>query len=153
MAVSDNIILKEKKMCKIGFTGTRHGMTEQQKKALTDILKNKEFEEFHHGDCVGSDQQAHDIVDQQKLSRNIKIIGHPPKYNKYRAYCRFDFATKPADYLTRNKDIVNNTDFLIATPDMVEKLHSGTWSTIRYARAKKKRIYIIHKSGRITIDG
>ena len=140
-------------MYKIGFTGTRHGMTEPQKKALKNILKHKEFEEFHHGDCLGSDQQAHDIATQYKSIHNIKIIGHPPKYNKYRAYCQFDFAKKPADYLTRNRDIVNNTDFLIATPDTIEKLHSGTWSTVRYARTEKKRIYIIHKSGRITIDG
>jgi hypothetical protein len=139
-------------MCKIGFTGTRNGMTEFQQKALKNILKRKEFEEFQHGDCIGSDAQAHNIATEIKKTKNIKIIGHPPKYTKYRAYCKFDIELKPDDYLSRNRNIVDETDFLIATPDTSERLHSGTWSTIRYARSKNKRIYIIHKSGRVTID-
>jgi len=135
-------------MLKIGFTGTRHGMNDVQKKEFEKIVDSKEVEEFHHGMCVGSDEQAHYII----TTKNIKTIGHPPKYKKFEAKCKCDITTKPFDYLERNKHIVDDTDILVATPDVKEKIRSGTWSTIRYARKKGKRIYIIHKNGRITIE-
>ena len=37
-------------------------------------------------------------------------------------------------YLERNKNIVNAVDFIIAAPDGPEKVRSGTWSTVRYAK-------------------
>lgn len=135
-------------MKKIGFTGSRNGMSEEQVEAFKEIIKSKEVEEFHHGMCIGSDNQAHDIV--QKA--NIKVVGHPPSFKKFMANCNCDVFMKPYDYLTRNKNIVNDTDILIATPDCKEKVRSGTWSTIRYARKQNKKIYIIHKNGRVTIE-
>ena len=138
-------------MTKIGFTGTRHGMNETQRKELKKLLDNKEFCEFHHGKCIGSDEQAHEYVETIKEDRHIKIVGHPPKYKKFMSDCKCDIMMKPFDYLKRNHNIVDNTDMLIATPDTKEKLHSGTWSTIRYAKKHGKRTYIIHKNGRVTI--
>ena len=135
-------------MIKIGFTGTRHGMNEGQLKELKNIIKSKEIEEFHHGMCVGSDKQSHDFIKSEK----IKIVGHPPTYKKFMAECDCDIAMKPFDYLQRNKNIVDNSDILIATPDCKEKVRSGTWSTVRYARKQGKKIYIIHKNGRVTIE-
>jgi hypothetical protein len=39
------------------------------------------------------------------------------------------------NYLQRNKDIVNNCNYLIACPySNKEQLSSGVWSTIRYAK-------------------
>ncbi len=140
-------------MIKAGFTGTRHGMSDAQLKEFKNIIKSKEIEEFHHGMCVGSDKQAHDFVKDEK----IKIVGHPPSYKKFVADCSCDILKKPHDYLQRNKNIVNDTDILIATPDVKEKIRSGTWSTVRYARQlytryPEKKIYIIHKNGRVTIE-
>lgn len=41
---------------KIGFTGTRHGMTNQQKNQFFKIIINlNDLKEFHHGDCIGAD--------------------------------------------------------------------------------------------------
>jgi len=141
-------------MSKIGFTGTRHGMTDQQKEAFCKLIESKEFVEFHHGDCVGADEQAHDLVDKLRKdgSKKIKIVGHPPKYAGSRAHCKFDFEFTPDDYLERNRHIVDATDLMIANPDTPEKMRSGTWSTVRYARKKGKRIYIIHKNGRVEVD-
>jgi hypothetical protein len=146
-------------MLKIGFTGTRgpkddgSGMNEYQQAALKTFLKSKEFNEFHHGDCVGSDAQAHEIVTVMKDSGiDIKRVGHPPKYKKYRAFCDFDYEHKPHEYLKRNHYIVDDTDILIATPYCKEKVRSGTWATVRYARKKGRKIYIIHKSGRISVE-
>lgn len=139
-------------MLKIGFTGTRHGMNDLQLKELKKIIDTMEFEEFHHGVCIGSDKQAHDYVESVKVKRGIKIAGYPGKYKKYTADCKCDIMMKPEPYLERNHNIVNHTDILIATPDTKERLRSGTWATIRYARNKGVRIYIIHKNGRVTIE-
>ena len=139
-------------MRKIGFTGTRHGMTKEQKTAVESFLKENVFHELHHGDCIGSDKDAHDIVDnyRKKEGKPIKIVGHPPKYGKYRARCQCDLMLPADDYLTRNHHIVDASDILIATPDTRERLHSGTWSTVRYARKKDKKIYIFDKHGNLT---
>jgi len=138
-------------MRKIGFTGTREGMSEKQKEAFKAFISSEQFNEFHHGDCVGSDKEAHDIVSEyrEESGNNIKIVGHPPKYNKYRAYCKVDLSLSPKDYLTRNHDIVDISDVLVATPCSKERLHSGTWATIRYARKKDEKIFIFNLSGKL----
>jgi predicted Rossmann fold nucleotide-binding protein DprA/Smf involved in DNA uptake len=46
--------------------------------------------------------------------------------------------------LERNKDIVSESDFLIAAPDSKkERLRSGTWATVRHARKLGKRVMIL----------
>ena len=137
---------------KIGFTGTRHGMANEQKKSLHLLLKNtlKKVTEFHHGDCIGSDADAHKIIKTNILTN--KIVIHPPSYNKFRANCKGDVALQPLPYIERNHNIVDETDVLVATPDTPEKLHSGTWATIRYARKQHKDIYIIRPSGKIEYE-
>lgn len=139
-------------MIKVGFTGTRHGMNDTQKKELEKLFNSKEFSEFHHGMCIGSDKQSHDMVVKLKDNRDIKIIGHPPKYKGSMAQCDCDLLMKADEYLVRNHHIVDHTDVLIATPDTKEKIRSGTWSTVRYARKLGKKIYVIHKNGRVTIE-
>ena len=135
-------------MIKIGFTGTRNGMSQKQIDAFKEIIKSIEPDEFHHGMCIGSDKQVHDIAKQKE----IKIVGHPPTFKKFMAECDCDITKKSYDYLQRNKNIVNEADILIATPDCKEKIRSGTWSTIRYARKNNKKIYIIHKNGRVNVE-
>ncbi len=137
-------------MLRIGFTGTRHGMTDDQKKEFEKLVTSKEFEEFHHGMCEGADEQAHHIMEDE--NPDVKIIGHPPKFTGSKVNVPCHILMKPDDYLARNHNIVDATDILIATPDVKEKTRSGTWSTVRYARKKGKKIYIIHKNGRVTIE-
>ena len=139
-------------MLKLGFTGTRHGMTEVQLKEFKKLVDSKQFEEFHHGVCVGSDKQAHDYIDSIKKERNIKVVGHPGQDKKHRADCECDIMMKPLPYLDRNKNIISHADILIATPDTKERVRSGTWATVRYGRKKGMRIYVIHKNGRVEIE-
>ncbi len=139
-------------MIKVGFTGTRHGMSEQQKKEFAKLVNAKDFSEFHHGVCIGSDEQAHNIILQLNKAKDVKIVGHPPKFKGSIAQCDCDVNMKPFDYLERNHHIVDATDILVATPDTKEKIRSGTWSTVRYARGKKKKIYIIKQNGRVVIE-
>lgn len=125
---------------KIGFTGTQLGMTERQKDALAADLwamgTEDEADEFHHGDCAGADAEADEIA----RSFGYLIVIHPPSNPAKRAF-RFqdgDVTLPEAPYLDRNKAIVEATDFLFAAPHGPEELRSGTWSTVRYARARGK---------------
>lgn len=132
----------------LGFTGTSEGMTEQQKESFLQIVTEEKPWEFHHGLCVGSDEQAHDII-REALSL-CSIVGHPPtRKNKY-AHRECNFMLEPKDYLVRDKDIVAASDMLVATPLQDEEvLRSGTWATIRYARNKRIPIKIIQRNGTI----
>jgi len=117
---------------KIGFTGTREGMSQHQKEQF--VLKMLELSpsEFHHGDCRGADAEAHDIV--REFFPDVRIVIHPPEKTYMRAYKKGDFYHPTKPYIVRDKDIVNDTEHLIGSPLDVEVIRSGTWTTIRYAR-------------------
>lgn len=136
---------------KIGFTGTRRGMTRLQKNSLIKFLVNFQVDEFHHGDCIGADEEAHELVDNSE-TESIQI--HPPINSDKRAWCTAKYTKhviwKPKPYIARNHDIVDAIDILIACPgESDEQLRSGTWSTIRYAKKKNKTINIIFPDGSI----
>jgi hypothetical protein len=118
----------------VGYTGTRLGMTDAQKERLERILSSKDWPltatlTFHHGDCIGGDQQAHEIA----RLHGWFIEGHPCTLSRMRAYCNCDRLHQPLPPLERNHRIVDKAQFLIATPAGPEIMRSGTWSTIRQA--------------------
>lgn len=137
---------------KIGFTGTQKGMKATQagkvylllnKFNMGDLLNKAEF---HHGDCFGADAQAHNIA----KTFNMYIIIHPPINSTKRAFCKGDLILPEKEYLDRNKDIVKSCELLLATPnEFEEQLRSGTWSTIRFARKRKKQIIIVFPDGSV----
>ena len=141
----------------VGFTGTRKGMTDEQKVALSQELRLYEGSwEFHHGDCIGADAEAHDIVWDQMhdLGRYLTICVHPPEDNKLRAFKSVDGGLdvrtfNPKPYILRNHDIVDMTDVLIAAPASQERssTRTGTWATVRYARKQGKEVLIIWPDG------
>lgn len=126
---------------RVGFTGTRGGMTAVQKQEFKATILQLNLDEFHHGDCVGADEDAHYLVIE---NFDCQMVGHPPTNTMYQAHCSFDRQLPPMEYLARNRGIVNTTDILIACPkEEAEILRSGTWSTVRYARKQKKQVIII----------
>lgn len=130
----------------VGFTGTRDGMTPQQKQSFDGLIRALRITEFHHGDCLGADADAHALV--RLLSPPTRIAIHPPDNFRMAAYCKGDVAYGARPYLERNADIVNVTDVMIACPkEFVEIQRSGTWATIRLARKRDKRLYIIGPKG------
>lgn len=131
---------------RIGFTGTREGMTQDQRCQFALMLKELNASEFHHGDCIGADSEAH--VTWLKLDKGDPVI-HPPVVSTYRAYCESSRICEPKDYLMRNRDIVDATDVLLACPkEFDEQVRgSGTWYTIRYARQRGKQVIIIFPDG------
>lgn len=127
---------------KIGFSGTQFGMTAGQKLQLTRLLVELRPTEFHHGDCVGADKQAHELV--RALPFKVKIVGHPPLNQTKQAGCKCDEYFPRDEYLARNRAIVDATDWLVITPKTAtEELRSGTWSTWRYAQKVGKTLEII----------
>lgn len=125
----------------IGFTGARVGMTTDQRKIVIQILKLYTPFTLHHGDCVGSDAEAHIIV--RSKFKDSEIVVHPPKVDRYRAFCEGDIIHEPKDFIVRNRDIVNDTTILIGTPKSLEQNRSGTWFTIRFAKRIKKPVIVI----------
>lgn len=133
---------------KIGFTGTRQGMTRLQGQALKDMLCDAEGE-FHHGDCLGADHEAHDIATELHLF----TVAHPPSDTRLRAFTVANRIMEPLPYLERNRNIVRATDLLIAAPrEMQEEIRSGTWSTVRYARSCGRRIWLFFPDGTYEIE-
>ncbi len=117
---------------KVGFTGTREGMTQHQKEQFALKINELNTTEFHHGDCEGADAEAHDII--RAIFPHIWIVGHPPTKSNKRAFKVCDEMRSPADYIPRDKNIVNDTEFLIGAPLTDEEIiRSGTWTTIRHA--------------------
>jgi len=132
----------------IGFTGTQNGMTYQQKVTFHKLINELRPKHFRHGDCIGADEDAHDIVLDKSFA---SIFIYPPSDPKKRAYCsQYTSLCKPQPYLTRNRSIVDASDMLIACPaTKAEQLRSGTWATVRYARKQGKPVTIILPDGRI----
>jgi len=141
---------------KIGFTGTRKGMTDEQKEEISWMLQAQlglaraitgKVDEVHHGDCVGADSDFHD------LASGYDIVVHPPSVDKYRAFREGSEILPPKSYLQRNMDIVDSCDILIAAPEGEEQQRSGTWATVRYARKRNKSIFIVSPDGIIHPEG
>lgn len=134
----------------IGFTGTQIGMTEQQKATVSKLITALNPYCVHHGDCIGADKDFHEIA----LSHGIDVFIHPPSNESKRAFCHPGFRFLPKPYLERNRDIVDETGILIATPkNSLEELRSGTWSTIRYAQKRYKAIIIVMPDGSTKQEG
>lgn len=130
---------------KIGITGTREGMNPKQQNEVNHLLislYNNGAREFHHGDCVGVDAQA------AYVARNIgyKIVGYPgPDQDGLRAYFKSDETLEPQTHFKRNRNIVDETDFLIVVP--LQDMHQdkgGTWYTCDYGYQKGKQVKICY---------
>jgi hypothetical protein len=133
---------------RIGFTGTRQGMSIDQETDFILYLFSLSFEyritEFHHGDCIGADAQAHDIIASN--FHETKIIIHPPIKTSWRAYKKGDFIYHPEDYLGRNREIVKSCDILLAAPFSKSDRRGGTWYTIRYAELKRAKVVVFNNN-------
>jgi len=132
---------------RIGFTGTRQGMTPAQQRALRDLLAAHRGAVLHHGDCIGADAQAHDIA----VELGFSVVIHPPDDARQRAFKSAPHIRTPKPYLVRNKHIVRETELLIAAPaEFIEQHRSGTWSTVRFARRLGRPVRIILPDGSMT---
>jgi len=144
---------------KIGFTGTREGMSKRQEGLFSRVISEYfyDMDEFHHGDCIGADAEAHQhIHDCRRYDEDgheVKIVIHPPLKDEVRAHCKTynrdpyyydDIIKVKKNYLERNRDIVDATDLLIATPKELSTTEFyGTMYTIKYAHDKGVPVIIL----------
>lgn len=136
----------------IGFTGSRHGMTDYQAVIFEGFIGK--VDSFHHGGCQGCDVQAARIVSKAFLIKP-RIVCHPGPVNDP---CQEesgvdDEKREPKTHFARNRDIVNECDELIATPNYMDSItpdtRGGTAYTVNYARKVGKRVTIILPNGSI----
>ena len=134
---------------KVGFTGTRHQPTPDAAHALAELLVRLQPTEAHHGDCEGADALFHWYVATE--CPGTRRVIHPPTNKAMRAFCTGQAEWRePKPYLERNRDIVDETDVLIAMPQTAEEtIRSGTWSTVRYGRKLGRKIYLILPDGSV----
>jgi len=132
----------------IGFTGSRAGMTEAQKKEFINQLDSYPDEMiFTHGDCIGADTGAHNIA--YSLGFEIKIL--PCYLWRQCSFCKGGkVIAKAIGPLERNKLIVEDSEIMLACPkEFTEQLRSGTWATIRCAKKANRNLTIIYPDGSI----
>ena len=142
----------------IGFTGTRMGMSREQKQVFQLLIekhaKQYEIKRFVHGGAVGADEQADTIA----VELGIPITVRPGSDDRYLYWIEKNDGVVRAVYsperpLDRNQLIVEQVSEMFATPGhMNEILRSGTWSTIRYTRRCEKVLTIIYPDGSIEFD-
>lgn len=141
----------------VGFTGTRHGLTQDQ---LIQIhmwlgdLWTLRAQEAHHGLCLGADHEFH----VQVRGFGYRIVGHPGILSNGARYLRDEKAELEVDelrperaMLVRNEDIVLSSDVMIAAPHQKQEQFkgSGTWATMRYTKKSKKPLLIVYPDGAI----
>jgi len=135
----------------IGFTGTRSGMSDKQKKEVAAELEELGCNDpdvlytILHGGCIGADIDFHDMC---SLARKEVFPGHSakdPSDMKHRGeYPRADVIHDSQTHFKRNRDIVDRCDILIATP-YNDNQEGGTWYTINYALKKGKDVSIFNR--------
>lgn len=142
----------------VGFTGTQDGMTFEQEAQFKEVINgiwvnNIEYGdysrlEFHHGDCIGADAKAHDLWRHMFSGMDERIVIHPPINDSKRAFKHGDLVLQEYDYLERNRNIVNASMFLIATPKTINPTRrGGTWYTVRYAATHRVDGVVITPDG------
>jgi hypothetical protein len=129
----------------VGFTGTQVGMTEHQSLKVHELLGDtyNPVTEFHHGNCIGADEQAAIIA----LSLGIRTVAHPGDNPDKQSSFVSLITHAPERNLRRNERIVIACELLIATPKGPPQMRSGTWATIRYAGRMKRKTIIIKPDG------
>lgn len=138
-------------MFHVGFTGTRRAVTGHQRDRLDHLLHALAVlvpdTIVHHGCCVGADAVCHELC----RKHGIRVAFHPPLEGRY-AFApdprRGDVVAPPLPYLDRNQAIIDTSTLLIACPaEHQERLRSGTWATVRRARAKGIKIVFLYPQG------
>lgn len=139
----------------VGFTGTRQGMSAKQLLELVSHLADIKMDQyygsgvlfFHHGDCVGADEQA------WAVARGLGFFTHAyPGHNSFALLAKTEPNERkeaPQLNMKRNAAIVAASDIMFATPSSMTDRRGGTWATIALAIRAGKRPLIIDRDGNV----
>lgn len=121
---------------RLGFTGTREGLTEQQRISLSHWFVGKQYliDGFWHGCCVGADESAVELLYQHQKGPEARKYDFPIfalpctlwKYISRRAWEDSTEVAFPEEPLVRNQKIVDACTHLLACPKGPEEQRSGT---------------------------
>lgn len=134
----------------VSFTGTQEGMTFKQMQKIKVLLEELEPTIVIHGDCIGADEQFHQLVCTYRkiFDKQVMIKIYPSTHEHKRAYCDGDQIMPQEPPLDRNKHIASEGDRLIACPkEMTQIIRSGTWTTVRKAKNLGKIVYVVLPNG------
>lgn len=142
----------------IGFTGTRWGMTDAQKRAVSRWLLQllaggaSNPDEIHHGDCYGSDDEFANMV--HTAHPLTRIVCHPPEDETHRAFNpHSDEMREPLSHFARNREIVAAAEVVIGTPrEMTRQERGGTWYTLDMAKKRSKSIVVFWPNGDLSAE-
>lgn len=132
---------------KIGITGTREGANESQLAEVRKVLEGLKATaqedrvkiEFHHGDCLGVDEQMALIASEL----GYHVVCHPPKSDHLRAFHSSNEFKQPLGYMQRDRNIVDACDILFVVPLQNKwQNQGGTWYTHDYAKRTKKPLHV-----------
>ena len=145
----------------LGFTGTRDGMTPEQRDSATSFIARlmvgcSEAEmafEGLHGDCVGADADFHQICRDEGVEGGA-MKQRPCTFSGMRAHTDALEISKPEKPMARNQKIVDDCDALLACPptDFEIERGSGTWATIRMGRKANRQVVIVYPDGSVVED-
>ena len=121
----------------LGFTGTRHGMTPEQRLAVREFVTKLRPNRVVHGDCIGADYDFDNICAELKIPRGIR----PSTIAHTRAHCEergAEALAEPIAPLARDRLIVEDSTQMLGVPKLArQERRSGTWATLRYAVGKR----------------
>jgi len=140
----------------VGFTGTRNGMTSEQRRSVEDILRELQPAIGVHGDCIGADADFDLLCLECGIMRHIR----PCTYESMRAHCERRGAivvAEPKPPMARNRDIVDDVTphgALIACPPNYHRIKSGsgTWATYGFGRRKGILVEVVFPDGMVRDD-
>lgn len=135
---------------KLGVTGAYDGGTSAQRRWLDWLFDNLEIETVRHSGSVGIDTQAHSLA----LARNIHVYVYPPvrgRHTSSECLTAHDLSVimpvQPPAQLYRQ--IVAESEGLVALPDSAGVSQSWTWYAIEFAERMNKPVTICMPDGSI----
>lgn len=127
----------------IGFSGSRHGMSQRQREFVWDFLVKLKYVQFViHGDCIGADEIFHEMC--ETLRHRIEI--YPSNNDKRRAWKipTIGVIHDPMHPIQRNRIIVQQSTLILATPHTTVPVSgSGTWRTIGFGEEEHKKMIVV----------
>jgi hypothetical protein len=143
---------------RIGFTGSRYGMTNAQTLHVHMLLGDLKYAgalQASHGMCEGADAQFHAMA----RALGYFIVGCPGVTKTGAPYKRAvgldcDLVMPEKPFLVRNRNIVKESDVVIAAPPVKQErwIGSGTWATIRYARMLERVLILLWPDGTSAVE-
>lgn len=125
----------------VGVSGSRHGPTPHQRRALATLLRLWKADIVIHGDCVGVDAYAHQLA----KALGMESGAYPGNIERFRAHTEKKGAAlveEPMHPLARNELIALACDVLVAFPMPDSR---GTYHAIKMADR--------HRTPCIVVDG